>query len=140
MATTNNILTLQELEDLRTLYRQSRNITFRRREQLFQQGKITQQLFDKMVEEEEKLDRLIDEINDSIFDTITVDIQEPAKKIELSIEKANKAIEELKEIDKILGFVNAMINLAQNLIGAVTTGDFALIASSIDQIANLPSV
>ncbi len=69
-----------------------------------------------------------------IFDTIIVDLTNGATRLQFSINKANQAIAQLEEVNKILGYINLLIGLTQNILFVINTGDVTRIAIIIDQI------
>ncbi|MGB5633339.1 MAG: hypothetical protein WBM44_27095 [Waterburya sp.] len=133
----NSSLTLDQLKDLRTSLRRLRNTIFTRRENLIIAGQIDQEQFIKMIEAEDSISKLIDQINDGIFSTITTDLNNAVVQIQFSIDKANQAIAELQNINKMLQFVNSIVNLSGSLLNVITTPNIANIAGIINQIASL---
>ena len=133
----NPSLTLDQLKDSRPSLRRLRSTIFTRRENLVIAGQITQDQFIKMIEAEDSVSKLIDQINDGIFATITTDLSNAAQQIQFSIDKANQAIAQLQDINEMLQFVNSIVNLSGSLLSVISTPNPANIASIINQIANL---
>ncbi len=130
-------LTKIELMELREKLRELRTQIFRTREDLADDEKIILQEYDQMKEAEEVVSRCIKEINNTIFNQILTDIQEPKREIEFSIDKSKQGIAELQEINGILQFINAIIQLGGKIILTIGTGNVANIASIVD-VRELP--
>jgi hypothetical protein len=130
-------ISLAELEAQRESWRKLRKTIVKQRENLLNQGQLTPENFDQMVKAEKLITKLIDEINNQIFAAINTDLQEPAKSIQEGIEKANEAIAQLQQVNRILQFVNSTINLVQTIISTISTGNIANIATIINQIREL---
>ncbi len=130
-------LTKIELMELREKLRELRTQIFRTREDLADDEKIILQEYDQMKEAEEVVSRRIKEINNTIFNQILTDIQEPKREIEFSIDKSKQGIAELQEINGILQFINAIIQLGGKIILTIGTGNVANIASIVD-VRELP--
>lgn len=130
-------LTLDEMLEQRENLRNLRLTVASRRRQLNRQHRIGVNDFNQMIAAEDLISEWIDAINDSIFDTIIVDLTNGATRLEFSINKANQAIAQLEEVNKILGYINLLIGLTQNILFVINTGDVIRIATIIDQIDSL---
>lgn len=133
----NSSLTLEQLKDLRISLRRLRNTIFTRRENLVIAGQIDQDQFITMIQAEDYVSKLIDQINEGIFTTITTDLSNAAQQIQFSIDKANQAIAQIQDINEILQFVNSIVNLSSTLLNTISMPNPVNISGIINQIANL---
>jgi hypothetical protein len=124
---------VQQRENWRSL---RRTIASRRR-LLNRQQQIGLNEFNQMIAAEDQISDLIDAINDAIFNTIIVDLGQGATKLQFAIDKANQAIAQLAELNRILRYINLIIGLTQNILFVINTGDVAQIAVILDQIGQL---
>lgn len=106
-----------------------------RKNDLLDEEQITRDEFNKISRREIRIRNLIDEITVLIFQSILTDIKEPEQKIIAATNKINNAIQELQEINKFLSGLELVINLFSTIVLAVGTGNPALIARVLDQIA-----
>ena len=60
-----------------------------------------------------------------------------AAQLQIAIEKANHAIAQLEDLNRILEYINLIIGLTQNILFVVGTGDVARIAVILRQIGQL---
>jgi hypothetical protein len=72
-----------------------------------------------------------------IFQSIVTDMQDSRQKIITATNKVNSKIQELQEINQILGQLELIINLFSTVTLAVGTGNPALIANIVGQITAL---
>jgi hypothetical protein len=130
-------LTLDEMVQQREDWRSLRRTIANRRRQLNRQRQIGLNDYHQMIATEDLISDLIDAINDAIFNTIIVDLGQGATKLQFAIDKANQAIAELEELNRILGYINLIIGLTQNILFVINTGDVARVAVILDQIGQL---
>jgi len=130
-------LTLDEMVQQRENWRSLRRTIASRRRLLNRQQQIGLNEFNQMIAAEDQISDLIDAINDAIFNTIIVDLGQGATKLQFAIDKANQAIAQLAELNRILRYINLIIGLTQNILFVINTGDVAQIAVILDQIGQL---
>lgn len=99
--------------------------------------KITDEEFDKLTVEENKIRALADALIRKIFQSIVTDIKTPGNKIQQTVGKVNDALGELEEINKILNIASKVINLFTTITLTISTGNIAQIDTIIKQIDNL---
>jgi hypothetical protein len=135
---TQETITLDELAQLRENLRDLRRTIASRRRQLNRDRTIGIVEFNQMIASEDLISDLIDAIDDEIFSSIIVDLNQGAARLQTAIDKSNEAIAQLQKLNNILRYINLIIGLVQNILSIANTGDVAGIAIILDQIDQLP--
>lgn len=136
-ASGNKQLTVNQLKALRIEMSQAYDESMTKVEDEFQQGNLTQSQFDRAVDELQKLKlqlmRLLGAIMTMELDAlIGVDIDSPAARIGIAINKLEKASQKLEKFLAFLQSVAEIIQIATGLIVAIQTGSIAKIANVLD--------
>ncbi len=81
-----------------------------------------------------------DELINKAVDLAVQDVQDPAKRIIKSTQKAEKALDTINDIGKVLDIATAVLRLAQGIVTAMTTGGivgFGGLVGALDQLLRL---
>lgn len=129
----------QELINMREDLRDLRFTIFNQRTILIMGNQITQAQAQQMLDAENKVDDLIQEINNQVFNAITTDLDNVVNRLQSSINDANSSIPELDDVNKIFQQANNILRLAGELIDSIknnTPANLSGIVTSIGSLAN----
>jgi len=134
-------LTLKELVQHRDLIFQLARALDRRRVELFFADKIDREEFKELGLEQRKLLAIVDDYILGILKEIETDIEQPGEQINSATTSVENAINQLEEVNKMLGIVGEVVNLFTGIIGAVSNlNPLATISNILDRIRRLTRV
>ena len=132
-----NPLTRAEAKDLAQKILNLVPFLQQKRFELFNKGELTPEEFLAIARYEKRLLECVDDLSLIIFQQILTDLEEPATRLQKSIQEVRKAIQKLEKGKKMIGIVKCVVNLAGAVILAVKLGTPATLIGLVNQLDNL---
>jgi hypothetical protein len=130
-------LSRQELINLREDLRDLRFTIFNQRTLLVMGNQINQAQAQQMLDAENRVDDLIQEINNTMFSIITTDLNDVVNRLQASINDANLSMSQLDDINKILQQTNNIFRLAGEFINSIKNNQPANLSGIVTSIGSL---
>ena len=128
-----NTLKKEQLIGIRNAFFSAITQSRKTRTDLLTNEKITRTDFLKIAEREESLQKIADDLNLVVLSEVVADIQEPGNKIITATNNVNEAIAQLRDINKFLGILAAVINMGSTIVVAFSTGNLLKLTNLLDQ-------
>jgi ABC-type transporter Mla subunit MlaD len=125
-------LTKEDIKSLKNLSLTQGNELRKKREQLWENGQLTQQQFNRLTKLSAEFTDTARKLNNQLISDILTDIDKPREQIEKATDEANKAISKLESMDRAFeNFANIL-----NVLTVVFTASNP-VSTAVVQISKL---